>query len=83
MFLPTIILAALFGNQVDASASQQKWVTGRNATGLVDPNVSICTYWVNKISNATCKEVESHFDINFNQLHAWVSDNSSQNTQVL
>ncbi|EAU30720.1 predicted protein [Aspergillus terreus NIH2624] len=71
----SVLLTAMLMGAVSSVQAEGGWTTGRNATGTTDPNVtSNCTYWANDISSsATCEQVQEHFDIDFNHLHAWVS----------
>jgi hypothetical protein len=48
---------------------------GDKATGMTDPNATRnCSLWANKIASGdTCEKLESDFDIDYLQLHEWVS----------
>jgi hypothetical protein len=70
MKLNTAILAALLAQAANA------WKVGDKSTGMTDPGVtSKCIRWANDIgSHDSCKALQSKFDIDYLQLHEWVSN---------
>lgn len=48
---------------------------GDKATGMTDPLVTKnCSLWANKIASGdTCGKLEDDFDLDYLQLHEWVS----------
>jgi hypothetical protein len=69
MKLSTFFIAALLGEAICA------YKLGDKATGVTDPDVTEnCSGWANDIASGdTCKKLESDFDIDYLQLHEWVS----------
>lgn len=69
MKLSTFFFAALLGETAYA------YQLGDKATGTTDPDVTeSCSQWANEISSGdTCKKLESDFNIDYLQLHEWVS----------
>lgn len=69
MKLSTLFIAALLGE------TSYAYKLGDKATGETDPDVTEnCSRWANEIASGdTCKKLESDFDIDYLQLHEWVS----------
>ncbi|KAL4966220.1 uncharacterized protein BDV14DRAFT_171270 [Aspergillus stella-maris] len=72
MHLSLLLVVGLLNGAATASRIPG-WTSGETATGTTDPGVTAnCSYWANDIStNATCAQVEDHFDISFDRLKAW------------
>jgi hypothetical protein len=70
MKLTAAILTALLAPATNA------WKVGDDSTGMTDPGVtSKCIRWANDIaSDDSCKALQSQFDIDYLQLHEWVSN---------
>lgn len=57
-----------------SSSGQGGWKNGTEATGQVDPNVTMdCGYWANNVQNGdTCEMIEDSFGITQSQFGYWV-----------
>jgi hypothetical protein len=69
MKLSTVVSASVLATTASA------WKVGDKATGPTDPNVTPkCTRWANDIAAGDgCKALERSFNLDFLQLHEWVS----------